>query len=67
MQADKEANRKIEKAKDQIEQDKLNMKSEMVEEMVNVALAATEKLISQKVDVVSDQLEIENFVKEIRS
>jgi F-type H+-transporting ATPase subunit b len=67
MQADKEANRKIEKAKDQIEQEKLNMKSEMVEEMVNVALAATEKLISRKVDVVSDQQEIENFVKEIRS
>jgi len=66
-QADKEADRKIEKAKAQIEQEKLNMKSEMVEEMVNVAMVATEKLISTKITSSSDQQEIENFVKEIRS
>jgi len=67
VQADNEAKLKMSKAQADIENQKRLMQKDMVNEMVNVAMAAAEKLMVSKVDVVSDQKEIEKFVKEIKS
>lgn len=62
-----EANRKLESARQEIEQEKRQMRAELVEEMVDVAMSAAEKLIGEKVDASSDQQEVERFVREMRS
>lgn len=63
--AKKEADSKLEKAREEIVIEKQQMRDEMVTEMINVAMLATEKLISEKVDSKQDQVAIERFVKEI--
>lgn len=63
--AKKEADSKLEKAREEIVIEKKQMRDEMVSEMINVAMLATEKLISEKVDSAQDQIAIEKFVKEI--
>ncbi|MFV0550332.1 MAG: F0F1 ATP synthase subunit B [Anaerorhabdus sp.] len=64
-QAKKDATSKLEKARDEIAIERSQMRDEMVEEMVTVAMLAAEKLISEKVDSDSDQKTIEKFVKEL--
>ncbi|SJZ39573.1 F0F1 ATP synthase subunit B [Anaerorhabdus furcosa] len=64
-QAKNEATSKLEKAREEIAIEKSQMREGMVDEMVTVAMLATEKLISEKVDSTYDQKTIENFVKEM--
>lgn len=63
-QAKKDAAYKLEKAQDEIAKERNQMREEMTEEMVDVALLAAEKLISGKVDRDVDQKTIERFVME---
>ncbi|MEG0077149.1 F0F1 ATP synthase subunit B [Anaerorhabdus sp.] len=64
-QAKVEATTKLEKAREEIALEKHQMREEMVDEMVTVAMLAAEKLISEKVDSSQDQKVIEDFVKEM--
>lgn len=63
--AKKEAEDKLASARREIEYEKKQMRSEMISEMVEVAMVATEKLIQEKADAKEDQAAIERFVKEI--
>lgn len=65
LQAKKDADRTLEKARDEITLEKKQMRDEVVGEMISVAMSATEKLISEKVDQQTDQKSIERFVKEM--
>ncbi len=65
LQAQKDAERVLEKARIEIDLEKKQMRDEMVEEMIDVAMSATEKLISDKVDQSQDQKSIERFVREM--
>lgn len=62
--AKKEAEDKLESARREIAYEKKQMRSEMISEMVEVAMMATEKLIQEKSDSKDDQAAIERFVKE---
>lgn len=62
-----EAERKLEAARKEIEYEKQAMRNEVTKEIVDVALAATEKLLSTKVNEEEDRMAIEKFVKEVRA
>lgn len=64
-QAKKDATRALDKARDEIEIEKKQMRDEMVNEMIEVAMSATEKLIGTKVNDTQDQKTIERFVQEM--
>lgn len=65
QKAQKEAQAKLDKAREEIEIEKKQMRSEMIEEMVDVAMYATEKLIGEKADETYDKKAIDKFVKEV--
>lgn len=62
-----EADNKLEAARKEIEFEKQAMRSEVTKEIVDVALAATEKLLLKKVTEDDDRVAIEKFVKEVRT
>lgn len=63
--AKKEADSKLEKARIEIDKQKQQMRNDMIEEMIDVAMVASEKLIEDKVDESYDKQAIEKFVKEV--
>lgn len=63
--AKQEADIKLEAARKEIEYEKQAMRNEVTKEIVDVALAATEKLLLDKVTDDDDRLAIEKFVKEV--
>ena len=65
-QAKKEAELKIEAADRAIEAQKKQAHDEMVQEMVSVAMAAAEKLMSEKSDAQDDAKIIEDYVREVK-
>ncbi|MFV0379662.1 MAG: F0F1 ATP synthase subunit B [Anaerorhabdus sp.] len=65
LKAQKDAELKLEKARDEIKIEKNQMREEVVSQMIDVAMSATEKLIGDKVDTQSDKQSIEKFVKEM--
>lgn len=65
--AKQEADTKLEAARKEIEYEKQAMRNEVTKEIVDVALAATEKLLLEKVTDDDDRLAIEKFVKEVSS
>lgn len=65
-QAKKEAELKIEAADRAIEVQKKQVHDEMVQEMVSVAMAAAEKLLSEKADAQDDAKIIEDYVREVK-
>lgn len=62
--AKEDAASEIKKAKNQIEQEKKKMEDDMVREMVEIAMSATEKLVGEKSDEETDRKAIDAFVKE---
>lgn len=60
-----EADSKLEAARKEIEFEKQAMRNEVTKEIVDVALAATEKLLLDKATDDDDRLAIEKFVKEV--
>lgn len=65
-QAKKEAELKIEAADRAIEAQKNQAHDEMVQEMVSVAMAAAEKLMSEKADAQDDARIIEEYVRDVK-
>ena len=65
-QAKKEVELKIEAADRAIEAQKKQAHDEMVQEMVSVAMAAAEKLMSEKSDAQDDAKIIEDYVREVK-
>ena len=65
-QAKKEAELKIEAADRAIEAQKKQAHDEMVQEMVSVAMAAAEKLMSEKSDAQDDAKIIGDYVREVK-
>ena len=65
-QAKKEAESKIEAADRAIEAQKKQAHDEMVQEMVSVAMAAAEKLMSEKADAQDDARIIEDYVRDVK-
>ncbi len=63
-EANKEAENTIQKAEERINKEKLDMVQSMQKEMVDIALAATEKLIGSKSDTQMDKEAVDAFVKE---
>lgn len=60
-----QANKKMDAARVEIEYEKTAMRKQVTNEIIEVALAATEKLMGEKVNDEKDQKEIERFVSEI--
>ena len=65
-QAKKEAELKIEAADRAIEAQKKQAHDEMVQEMVSVAMAAAEKLMSEKADAQDDARIIEEYLRDVK-
>ena len=65
-QAKTEADNKIEAAQKEIEFQKRAMRDEVTKEIVDVAMAATEKLLLDKLTDDEDRKAIEKFVKEVQ-
>jgi len=63
--ARKKSEEKLNEARKEIEYEKVLMRTELHNEMVDVALTAAEKLLSEKFDEKKDRQEIEKFVKEV--
>ena len=57
----------MQKAEDRINKQKIEMVASMQKEMVDIAMAATEKLIGSKSDVQMDKEAVDSFVKEATS
>ena len=66
-EAQKEAQNTMQKAEDRINKQKIEMVASMQKEMVDIAMAATEKLIGSKSDVQMDKEAVDSFVKEATS
>ena len=62
-----EADEKIESARRQIEHEKKQMQDEVAKEIVNVAMAATEKLLVDKTTTEDDRKAVEKFVKDVNA
>ena len=65
--AQKEAQNTMQKAEDRINKQKIEMVASMQKEMVDIAMAATEKLIGSKSDAQMDKEAVDSFVKEATS
>ena len=52
-------------AREDIEQQRSKMLSEMHEEIVNVAMTATEKLLNDKLNKKTDRKAVDEFIKEV--
>jgi len=63
--AKKKSEEQLDDARKEIEYEKVLMRTELHNEMVDVALMAAEKLLSEKFDEKRDRQEIEKFVKEV--
>ena len=63
--AQREAEMKLENARDEIEHERQQMRESLHNEIVEVAMAAAEKLIEEKIDSDEDRSAIERFVKEV--
>lgn len=63
-QAEKEAESTMQKAEERINKEKLAMVESMQKEMVDIAIAATEKLIGSKSNAQMDKDAVDTFVKE---
>lgn len=63
--AKQEANNKIKQADAYIEQEKLNAKKEIHDEMVNVAMMAVNKLLNDKATLKDDEEAIEKYIDEV--
>ena len=59
-----EAQDQLSKARSQIEMERAKMQSDMHREMVEIAMTAAEKLISEKSDEEADRKAVDAFVKE---
>ena len=55
----------VEEARHSIELQKSKMLDDMHDEIVSVALSATERMLSEKLDVESDRQVIDSFIKEV--
>ncbi|MDO4500790.1 MAG: F0F1 ATP synthase subunit B [Erysipelotrichaceae bacterium] len=64
VDAKKQAQAKIDEADKRIEAAKKEMTNELHDEIVNVAMAAVEKLLEEKVNEATDRESIDKFVKE---
>lgn len=64
LEANKQAQDELLKAKEKIEKDRLEMVQSMHDEMVDIALSATEKLIGEKSSTEMDKEAIDAFIKE---
>ena len=53
------------KAREDIEQQRSKMLSEMHEEIVNVAMTATERLLNDKLNKKTDRKAVDEFIKEV--
>lgn len=62
--AKKEAQNKLDSAENKIEQRKNEVKDELHDEMVEVAMAAVEKLLEDKASKQDDKKAIEDYIKE---
>ena len=67
QEAQKEAQNTMQKAEDRINKQKIEMVASMQKEMVDIAMAATEKLIGSKSDAQMDKEAVDSFVKEATS
>ena len=67
QKAKAEADDQIVKARAQIELERSQMQNDIHREMVEVAMSAAEKLISDKSDEEADRQAIDKFVKEVHS
>lgn len=65
--AKQEADNKLDAARKEIEFEKQAMRNEVTKEIVDVALAATEKLLLDKATDEDDRKAIEKFVKEVNA
>jgi len=65
--AKKEAERKIDRAKEEIEQQQREAESRMRKEIVEVAMTATEKLIAKQTNSDDDRIEFEKMLEELNS
>ena len=63
QEAQKEAQNTMQKAEDRINKQKIEMVASMQKEMVDIAMAATEKLIGSKSDAQMDKEAVDSFVR----
>jgi len=63
--ARRKSEEKLNEARKEIEYEKVLMRTELHNQIVDVALIAAEKLLSEKFDEKKDRQEIEKFVKEV--
>ena len=66
-EAKAEADAKLDAARREIEYEKKAMREEVAKEIVDVALAATEKLLVDKTTDEDDRKAIEKFVKDVNA
>ncbi len=66
-EAKAEADSKLEAARRQIESERAKMREEVSKEIVDVAMAATEKLLVDKTTSDDDRKAVEKFVKEVNA
>lgn len=67
QEAKVEADAKLESARREIEYEKNAMRAEVSKEIVDVALAATEKLLGEKVTSDDDRKAVEKFIKDVKA
>lgn len=66
-EAKAEADNKLDSARRQIEQERNQMRADVAKEIVDVAMAATEKLLVDKTTTEDDRKAVEKFVKDVNA
>ncbi|QVK17783.1 F0F1 ATP synthase subunit B [Mycoplasmatota bacterium] len=64
-EAEKEASYKLEKAKKDIEQERLKAEAELKTELIDIAFSAAEKLVDENIDDKKNRKLIDKFITEI--
>ena len=67
LNAKKDAERKIERAKEEILQQQREAENDMRKEIIEVAMSATEKLVGKNTNSNDDRIELDKLLKELES